>query len=788
LLLETATVLAVGTQIGPYTVVALLGAGGMGAVYRARDSRLDREVAIKVLHDQFARDADRVARFEKEAKAIAQLAHPNIVVLHDYSCDPQMAYAVTELLEGESVRQRSQGGAWPWRKAAELGVAIAEGLAAAHAKGIVHRDLKPENLFLTADGRVKILDFGLARVNVEAAAGAETRSFAPGQAQTETGVVMGTIGYMSPEQIRGQPVDHRSDIFSLGCVLYELAAGKHPFGRETGPETQTAILREEPPVLETLPAEFERVVLRCLEKRPESRFQSAADLAFALRAVLTSSGPTTPSAAPRRRPSRGRRVWVVAGGVVLLALILGVVAIWWGNRPQPIKALAVLPFETVGQDKFLGASIAEEIISHLGQIKHDELKVKSWTSVSKYEGQQVDVRTVGRSLGVQALVVGKVTQQGQDLSISVSLIDAREDFILWTKPFKGKKTELLALQDQISRELTEQLALHIAGLEVPPTPRSATANPEAYLFYRHARSELSEWTKPGVENAIVLLDQALEKDPRFALAFATKADAFVAASYVYMSPREALRMAHESAERAVQLDNQLAEAHLMRAVVAFHEWDWASATPTFRKALALNPRSATALDWHAWYLLTLGDKAGALAAEKEAVQLEPDSVYFNANLAGIYLYIRQYDDAVAQSRKTLQLRAKDVQARIYLGTSIAMQGNYAEAIKVLEDVRDESSWAVANLGWVYGLAKRNADARKMVDRFDEIAKLRYIRGEHRAFIYLAMGEREEALKWLRRAFDEKSPGMLTVLTEPALDPLRGDPKFQALVDSMKLPK
>jgi TolB-like protein/tetratricopeptide (TPR) repeat protein len=793
-------VLAAGTQIGPYTILSLLGAGGMGEVYRARDNRLGREVAIKVLLPQFVADAERLARFEREARVVAALTHPNIVVLHDYNSDPGSAYTVTELLEGTALRACIQDGPLPWRKVVQLGIAIAEGLAAAHTKGIIHRDLKPENLFLTADERVKILDFGLARVSTkEGPASGETQSFAP--AHTQSGLVMGTIGYMSPEQIRGQELDHRSDIFSLGCVLYELACGKHPFQRETGAETQTAILREEPSGLELakppVPAELARVLLRCLEKHPRARFQSAADLAFALRGIASSSESTAVYAVVR--PGKRRRfLWAGVASAVLGLVTLAAV-VWWLTRPRPagdggqaghsLESLAILPFQTDGDDKFLGDSVADEIINYLGQLKQRALKVKPWTSVAKYKGQTVDLKKAAIELRVQALVYGTVRQHGADLAISVALLDPQEDTNLWSKTFKGKKNDLLALQEQIGRELTENLRERVPGWEGSPEHKKPTTNPEAYLFYVRGRSETRKWTQSSVENGIALLDQALANDPTYALAYAAKVEALVAASYIYLVPRDGLKKARAAAEEAVKLDPQLAEAYLERGVVAYHEWDWTNADNDFKKALAINPGLAAAHDWYANYLITFGKSKEALAAAREAVQLEPDSAYFNADFAILTMFARRYDEAIALSKKTLLMDSRDVQARTNLGFTYALKGEYAEAIRQIELAlkEDQSGWVVSTLGWVYAQAGRPQDARQMLAKMEEIEQDgRYVRGDHRAAIYLALKEKDEAFRWLQKAVEERSPGLLMIRADPTWDSVRDDPRFKKMVSGMGL--
>jgi serine/threonine protein kinase len=429
----------------------------MGEVYRARDTRLGREVAVKVLPELFAHDPDRRARFEREAKAVSALSHPNILAIHDYGTEGGITYAVMELLEGETLRSRLAKGPLPWREAVGIGAGIAEGLAAAHAKGVVHRDLKPENLFLTTDGRVKVLDFGLARAMAPVDSQAETGPQMP--VDTDPGAVMGTVGYMSPEQVRGQPADVRSDIFAFGCVLYEMVTGRRAFQRETAAETMTAILHDEPAELGSsarqIPVELGRVIRQCPAKSPSQRLQSARDLALGLRTTATDLALHRPAV---DRPSS--RLMAGIGAALLVIGVIGTAAYVvtrTGNRAEPgrpaaeakdVEALAVLPFENVSGDQkteFLSDGVAEQIINSLSQLRRRDLRVRPSTSVSRYKGKTPDVPTFGRELDVQMIVTGTLQQQGEELSIRVALVDVRENNHLWGNSYRGKLGGILDL-------------------------------------------------------------------------------------------------------------------------------------------------------------------------------------------------------------------------------------------------------------------------------------------------------------------------------------------------------
>ena len=456
----------IGQQFGPYQIVAPIGSGGMGEVFRAKDSRLDREVAVKVLPSQFASDPDRKARFEREAKAVAALSHPNILSIHDFGTEQGVSFAVTELLEGETLRQRVETGPQPWRRALEVAIALADGLAAAHAKGIVHRDLKPENIFLTHDGRVKILDFGLARVELKNTSTTDTTPYNP--AKTDPGAVMGTVGYMSPEQVRGLPVDARSDIFALGCVLYEMVSGQRTFNRETAPETMTAILRDEPPDLSHsgrhVPIEVDRLIRHCLEKNPAARFHSAHDLAFALRAILGNSGPQDMLGGSQR--SRSRLWLAIAGGVLLLIASLAIAGkylIGNGNsqlRPivtagPKIESLAVLPFRNATDDVYtehLIDSIVQQLTNSLSELPDRQFQVRPYATAVRYKGKDQDLAKIGKELVVHALITGSVSEGEDDVSISIALIDIRQNDQIWGKQLHGKREKLRELQDTMVQE------------------------------------------------------------------------------------------------------------------------------------------------------------------------------------------------------------------------------------------------------------------------------------------------------------------------------------------------
>jgi serine/threonine-protein kinase len=815
--------LASGTHLGPYEILAPIAGGGMGEVYRARDTRLKREVAVKVLSERLASTPDALQRFEREARAVAALSHPNILAIHDIGNQHGTCFAVTELLDGETLRRRLARAPIPWRKAVEIGAAIADGLAAAHAKGVVHRDLKPENVFLTSDGHVKILDFGLARIDPPAGLQKDQTELAstilgdPGAgtvrptpdlktdtqlAHTDPGTVMGTVPYMSPEQVRGVPVDVRSDIFSLGSVLYEMVTGQCAFGRETGAETMTAILREDPREIadsgKVIPLELQRVIMHCLEKSPEQRFQSARDLAFDLRAISIGSDVTR--AVPAGTGLGSRPAAWMAGVAILLVTLgtgTGLYLLWDRDNPGPVPAIppqagpissiAVLPFVNVGDDpntEYLSDGIAESVMNSLSQLP--KLKVMSRGSVFRYKGQDVEAKQVGRDLSVQAVLTGRVVQRGDALSISVSLDDARDNSHIWGDTYSRKLADLFALQEEMSREISENLRLKLSGEDRQRLSKRATDDPEAYQLYLQGRYHWNKRTEEAISRGIEYFQQAINKDPSYALAHAGLADCYnMLAAYGTRPPKETYPKAEAAANRALQIDDSLAEAHTSLAWVK-HEfaWDWAGAQAGFERAIALNPSYATAHHWYAYHLMLLGRSEDAAARIKRAQELDPLSLIINAN-TGYRLYLaRQYDPAIEQFRKTLQLDANFAVAHSYLGQSYEQKEMQQDAIVQFQKAVSFSAGNtefLAALGHAHAIAGERDEARKVLDELTELSARQYVPPFHFAVLHAGLGDHDAAFGWLERAYAQRD-GFLTYLkVDPRLDPLRGDARFADLL-------
>jgi serine/threonine protein kinase/tetratricopeptide (TPR) repeat protein len=785
--------LEASTKLGPYEIVASLGAGGMGEVYRARDTRLGREVAIKVLPEPFATNPDRQGRFEREARAVAALSHPNILAIHDYGTQGSVTYAVMELLEGETLRARLAKGPLSWREAVEIGAAIADGLAAAHAKGIIHRDLKPENLFLTADGRVKILDFGLARITPLLDSQGETGPYI--SAETDPGAVMGTVGYMSPEQVRGLPADARSDLFSFGCVMYEMVAGVRAFQRETGAETMTAILHDEPPDLtisgHLVPAELGRIIRHCLAKSPNQRLQSAHDLALGLRA--TASDPALRRLPVARHSSR-RLIAVIVGALLISATGVSAYLLTRGsNRPdngkpsgdaKAIEAIAILPFENVGNDpdaENVSDGIPESIIRSLYEVH--SLRVRPFSSVSRFKGRgkDLDLQEVGRQLKVQAVLTGTLTPQKNGFSLSVELVDVRDLSGLWSGQYDRERTPVQRMPEEIAKQVCVKLGLKLTAEEEKRLSKRYTDNSEAYQLYLKGRYFWNKRTEEGMKKGVEYFNQSIEKDSAYTLAYAGLADSYVQlANYGFAAPKEAMPKAKESALKALDIDEKLAEAHTALGFISErYDWNWLEAERRYKRAIELNRNYPTA---HLWYAYHLGDRRrfdDALAESRRAQELDPLWLMGSATVGWVFYFARQYDEAVEQFQKTLEIDPHFWVAHDYLARVYYQKGMYDEAIATFRKANTLSPATpvlIAELGYTQAVLGKRSEAEKALQELKELSTRRYVPAFWFAFLFSGLGEKDRAVEWLEKAFEERSGVFGYLEAEPMFDRFRSDPR------------
>jgi serine/threonine-protein kinase len=752
--------LSIGTRLGPYEVSGTLGTGGMGEVYRARDSRLGRDVAVKVLPEHLSQHAQALARFKREARALAALSHPNILAIYDVGTDQEVSYCVTELLEGETLRTQLERGAIPWHKAAEIGAALADGLAAAHAKGITHRDLKPANIFLTLDGRVKILDFGLARFTPARSAGDETLT----QGGTQTETVVGTPGYMSPEQVRGGSVEPPSDIFSLGCVLYEMISGQRAFSRSSAAETSVAILTEDVPeqTRAVLPPELQRVIRRCLEKNPWERFESARDLAFRLREIVTGPEPSRAAAPPF-------------------------------TCEKVLDSLAVLPFVNAGSDpdaEYFSDGITESIINNLSQLR--QLRVATRTTVFRYKGQDADLRRVGRELNVGAVLTGKVVQRGDHLRIQAELVDAADGSQLWGQRYNRQAAEIFAIEEEIAREISEALRLRLTGDEQRRLGKRYTENNAAYQLYLRGRYYWNRRTGEMLKRAAAYFEQAIEKDPEYALARAGLGDCYALYSaYEVLSPKESVPRAEEAAWKALEIDETLAEPHAALGwIMSYYYWDWAGAERQFRCAIELNPNYAAAHYWFHIPLVATGRMDEAWAHTRRALEIEPLAVASHISWGLMLLRAGRYREAMEFYRKAIELDPNFLLARWGLAFAYEQEGMYAEAVAELQEgvrVSKGSPLMIGSLGRAQAVSGRRDEAERALIELQQEAKRRYVPPFDLALIYLGLGDTERSLEWLDRSCEDRSFWLVYFIgVAPLFAGIRSDPRYSEILKRMNL--
>jgi TolB-like protein len=783
--------LSPATRLGPYEIVAPIGAGGMGEVYRAHDTRLHRDVAIKVLPPHLADDADRRLRFQREARAVAALSHPSVVAIHDVGAEGATVYAVMELLDGDTLGARLRRERFSVTRIVEIGAAIAEGLAAAHARGIVHRDLKPENIFLTRDGHVKLLDFGLARVSDESAAGpTETRLGA-----TEPGLALGTVGYMAPEQVRGEPVDARADIFAFGCVLAEMLSGVPAFVRETVVETSMAILHGQPAGLSAVgpdvPRALLRVVERCLEKDPASRFQSTSDLPFAVRASLESG--TVPSPEPGVQQPR-RRLWL-AGAVALAALT--VLAVWWwpvSRSVVPIRSVAVLPFDNVGNDpatEYLGDGLADHIIHGLTLARGLELRVRPFNSVARYRGAAVNAGEVARDLNVDALVLGSVRQTGENLTVSISLVDAREDRQVWGQRYQGHLQDILNLQDEFARDVAAGLRLGLTADEEQRLAHRDTNDHEAYLLYRQGVHELNRFSMESLEAAREHFQRAAQRDPEYVSAMLGIGRTYILLGSIHLGPRATHPEAARILARARAIDPGHPEIAIQQGVIhLFHDWDWEAADRAFDPSRALAPELVMpGYNLRAFLLAARGDPHGALTLIQRANEVEPLSPPRRAELAAAWLWLKDADRALADARRTLELNPQFFLAYNYLGLAHLLRGEHDAAAAAFTNglaVAPGNALLRGGLAVAHAAAGRPADARAIVAELEGWSP-RVNRAYAIARVYAVLGEFDRAFAWLRQSAEDRDSQVIWIGLDAVLETLRQDPRYAAFLRDVGLP-
>ena len=838
--------LEANTTLSHYRIVSKIGAGGMGEVYVAQDTKLDRKVAIKFLHEEFSKDADKLNRFVQEAKAASALNHPNILTVYEIGEVDGKNYIATELIDGKTLREHlSQKGSLRLSAILKIGVQVSEALSAAHQAGIIHRDIKPENIMIRSDGYAKVLDFGLAKLTEKKKADDvsledATKAFV----NTTPGMVMGTVSYMSPEQARGKETDARTDLWSLGVVLYEMLSGKVPFTGETINHTIVSILEKEPLLLENVPAELQRIVRKSMTKDVDMRYQSARDLLIDLKnlrrdldiqgelersvvpnretanaslenatqmyaadaVAATSSGQaaathsiTTSSSSLEYAVTQAKNhklataiVVLVLGGMISTVGYFAFVS--RGGSTKQIESIAVMPFvnESGNADvEYLSDGMTETLISSLSQLPN--LNVKARSSVFRYKGKETNPQTIGKELNVQAILNGRIVQRGDQLTLSLELVDVATENAIWSQQYVRKQTDLLTLQSEIARDVSSKLKTKLSGANEAKVTKNYTTNPEAYQLYLKGRFYWNKRTTEALKQAAEFYKQAIEKDPNYALAYSGLAETYVLfPAYSVASPKDSMPQAKAAATRALELDDSLAEAHgALGRYLNYYEWDRVGAEKEFRRAIELNPNYATVHDWLGAENLALRKRFDeALVSQRRAEELDPFSLSISANVGWTLFFARRYDEAIAQLNRTLSLDPNFYVARANLCWVDSAKDMHREAVAECRKARElnDDSLIKGYLALVLARSGQREEARKLLDELKLESTRRYVTSYGIALAHIGLNEKEEAFVWLEKEVAERGYWCGVYAVAPELDDLRGDPRFKEMLKRLNLPE
>lgn len=828
-----------GSQFGRYEILFPLGAGGMGEVYCAKDIRLNRKVAIKFLSPTMVSDEQAQKRLEREAQAAAVLDHPNICAIYEVGREGDRPFIVMQYVEGETLAQHFHRGPLQLKETLDLAMQIADALTEAHSRGIIHRDIKPQNIMITKRGQAKLMDFGLAR---RSALGPGLESFAETQSiLTSSGSMVGTLRYMSPEQIRGETVDARSDLFGLGAVLYEMVTGKRSFDAESPGETISEILTREPQPLSHFspgtPDELQRIVGKALAKRKEDRYQTAKDIRIDLKNLRRAlehepkleppptletksvkKAATLPAHIPNqlenlagllRAPGVSFRDLTSSkilspfrlglSALVIVIVTFAAFGIYRLINPigrRAINRVAVLPFVNESSDpntEYLSDGLTESLIDSLSQLS--KLQILARSTVFRFKGRSLDPQEVGRTLHVDAVITGRVLQYGDMLVISAELMHVASGTQLWGEQYNRQFADILVLQSEISSEISMKLRQRLTHEEQRRVTRHYTENTEAYQLYLKGRFYWNKRSGPGIRRSIEYFQQAIAKDPNYALAYTGLADSYIVA-WVYsdISFKEAHQKSREAALKALEIDNTLAEAHSALASVLSDDWDFANSEKEHLRAIELNPNDSTIRQWYASFLIYTGRLSEALVEIKHAQELDPLSLVANTVLGYTYSKARQYDQAIQQLKKTIDMDRNFYLAHLHLGDVYEEKGMYPEAIvehqtaEVLAGEHPEAAAKnAASLKGAYAASGVKGYWEKKLELKLEQSKHGHASPYSVAAICARLGKKELAIRWLEKAFQERDQYISLVRIDPEFDELRSDPRIIELMRHLGVP-
>ena len=783
----------IGRTLGRYRIVAKMGAGGMGEVYRARDARLERDVALKILAVGALSDEAARKRFRLEALSLSKLNNPNIAVIYDFDTVAGMDFIAMELVDGETLAAKARDAALPEKEVIALGGQIADALEEAHEHGIVHRDLKPTNVMVTPKGRAKVLDFGLAKLLHPGG------SMLSAVTISETQGIAGTLPYMAPEQLQGEPLDSRSDIFSLGAVLYELATGQRPFPESNSSRLIDAILRQ-PPVPPRalnprLSPELERIILKCLEKQPDLRYQSAKELSVDLRRL---GAPTSSSALAPTKRQRARRIAVAWGlaAVVLAAILAGLYfarsrgALPGVAQSPKVESLAVLPLANISADpaqEYFADGMTEELTTELAQISG--LRVISRTSTARYKGTQKTLPDIAKELNVDAVIEGSVERSGDNVRITAQLINARTDTHLWAHSYQRNLRDVLAIQEEVARAIAAEIQVQLTPQERKRFERSRPVAPAAQEAYLLGLYHFDFHTAPELQKAVAEFQSAIQLDPGYALAYVGLSRTYYILPFnADAAPQEVLPKAKDLALKALELDPDLADAHAALArVLGLYDLDWAGAEREYKLAIELAPNVAASHYSYSELLSVQSRHPEAISEIERALQLDPVSVPGRFLLGRTYFYAGQDGPAVEQFQKAIGMNANFWPTHIFFGELLATQKKYPEAIAELQKGQGSTLQAKSTIGYVYGVWGKRAEAEQILSELMLRSKTAYLPPTYIAKIYMGLNQKDQAFEWLEKGYAIRDSQMEFLGSDPLYASLRSDPRFIDLLRRLGLP-